>query len=101
MLDTVHVPYWKGSGPYPSVKVRMDFRGSIVGQFVYHCHIMSHEDFGMMAIIQVNPAASLQEVVDVTVQGTPISPTAINTSMDELKVSENRLVEQATRHVLR
>ncbi len=54
MLDTVQVPFWTGTGPYPSVKVRMDFRGSIVGQFVYHCHIMSHEDFGMMAIIQVN-----------------------------------------------
>jgi len=26
-----------------------------VGDFVYHCHILSHEDLGMMAIIQVNP----------------------------------------------
>ena len=24
--DTVDIPYWNGSGPYPSVKVRMDFR---------------------------------------------------------------------------
>ena len=54
-LDTIQIPYWTGTGPYPSVKVRMDFRGPDVGQFVYHCHIMSHEDFGMMAIIQVNP----------------------------------------------
>jgi FtsP/CotA-like multicopper oxidase with cupredoxin domain len=54
-LDTVQVPYWSGTGAYPSVKVRMDFRGPIVGDFVYHCHILGHEDAGMMAIIHVNP----------------------------------------------
>ena len=27
----------------------------IAGRFVYHCHILDHEDAGMMAIIQVNP----------------------------------------------
>jgi FtsP/CotA-like multicopper oxidase with cupredoxin domain len=55
-LDTVQIPYWSGTGPYPSVKLRMDFRGEITGNFVYHCHILNHEDKGMMAIIQVNPA---------------------------------------------
>ncbi|HXM45918.1 MAG TPA: multicopper oxidase domain-containing protein [Bryobacteraceae bacterium] len=54
-LDTIQVPYWSGSGPYPSVKVRMDFRGPLVGDFVYHCHILGHEDAGMMAIIRVKP----------------------------------------------
>ncbi len=52
-LDMVQVPYWSGTGPYPSVKVRMDFRGPVVGDFVYHCHILAHEDAGMMAIIRV------------------------------------------------
>jgi FtsP/CotA-like multicopper oxidase with cupredoxin domain len=55
-LDTVQVPYWSGKGPYPSVKLRMDFRGPTVGDFVYHCHILGHEDGGMMAIIRVEPA---------------------------------------------
>jgi FtsP/CotA-like multicopper oxidase with cupredoxin domain len=57
-LDTVQVPFWDGNPahPYPSVKVRMDFRGLDVGDFVYHCHIAEHEDNGMMAIIRVNPA---------------------------------------------
>jgi FtsP/CotA-like multicopper oxidase with cupredoxin domain len=55
-LDMVQVPYWTGSGPYPSVKLRMDFRGPSVGDFVYHCHILGHEDNGMMAIIRVKPA---------------------------------------------
>ena len=39
----------------PSVKLRMDFRGPEVGDFVYHCHILEHEDGGMMAIIRVLP----------------------------------------------
>ena len=55
-LDTVQVPYWSGTGPYPSVKLRLDFRGPVVGDFVYHCHILGHEDSGMMAIIRVLPA---------------------------------------------
>lgn len=55
MSDTIQVPYWTGSGPYPSVTVRMDFRGPDVGDFVYHCHILGHEDGGMMAIIRVLP----------------------------------------------
>jgi FtsP/CotA-like multicopper oxidase with cupredoxin domain len=54
-LDMIQVPYWSGSGPYPSVTVRMDFRGPLVGDFVYHCHILGHEDNGMMAIIRVTP----------------------------------------------
>jgi FtsP/CotA-like multicopper oxidase with cupredoxin domain len=55
MQDTVLIPYWDGKKPYPSVKVRMDFRDpEIAGTFVYHCHVLDHEDGGMMAEIQVN-----------------------------------------------
>jgi len=57
LQDTVTVPNWPGTGAYPSVTVRMDFRDpNIAGTFVYHCHILDHEDGGMMAKIQVNPA---------------------------------------------
>jgi FtsP/CotA-like multicopper oxidase with cupredoxin domain len=57
-LDMVDIPYWSGNAgdPYPNVKVRMDFRGTDIGDFVYHCHILGHEDNGMMAIIRVLPA---------------------------------------------
>ena len=56
MVDTVTIPSWTGTGPYPNVTVRMDFRDpNIAGSFVYHCHILDHEDGGMMATIQVNP----------------------------------------------
>jgi FtsP/CotA-like multicopper oxidase with cupredoxin domain len=57
LQDTVIVPPWSGSGPYSSVTLRMDFRDpNIAGTFVYHCHILDHEDGGMMAKIQVNRA---------------------------------------------
>jgi FtsP/CotA-like multicopper oxidase with cupredoxin domain len=56
MADTVTVDAWNGTGAYPNVTVRMDFRDpEIAGTFVYHCHILDHEDGGMMATIQVNP----------------------------------------------
>lgn len=56
MRDTIEIPYWSGSGPYHSVKMRMDFRDpEIAGTFVYHCHILDHEDEGMMHKILVEP----------------------------------------------
>jgi FtsP/CotA-like multicopper oxidase with cupredoxin domain len=39
--------------PYPQVEALMDFRGPDIGAFVFHCHILGHEDRGMMAIEQV------------------------------------------------
>ena len=56
MLDTVTIPYWDGKGPYHSVKLRMDFRDpTIAGTFLFHCHILLHEDLGMMHKILVEP----------------------------------------------
>jgi len=57
LMDMIEIPYWDGNPahPFPSVKVRMDFRGPDIGDFVYHCHILNHEDQGMMAIIRVLP----------------------------------------------
>jgi FtsP/CotA-like multicopper oxidase with cupredoxin domain len=54
-LDTVDVPLWSGTGPYPSVTLRLDFRGPDIGDFPYHCHILEHEDDGMMAIVRLLP----------------------------------------------
>lgn len=60
LRDTVNVPYWDGNSPvYPSVKLRMDFRDpNSVGTFVYHCHLLDHEDGGMMGTIRIEPAAN-------------------------------------------
>ena len=40
--------------------LRMDFRDpNTVGTFVYHCHLLEHEDGGMMGLIRVEPGGSL------------------------------------------
>jgi FtsP/CotA-like multicopper oxidase with cupredoxin domain len=56
-LDTVTIPYATHVGNVTKpgvVHLLMDFRDPvIVGTFVFHCHILEHEDYGMMAKIQV------------------------------------------------
>jgi FtsP/CotA-like multicopper oxidase with cupredoxin domain len=57
LRDTVNVPYFADRMlKYPSVRLRMDFRDpNSVGTFVYHCHLLEHEDGGMMGTIRVEP----------------------------------------------
>jgi len=57
LRDTVNVPYYNGRDlQYPSVRLRMDFRDpDTIGTYVYHCHLLEHEDGGMMGIVQVVP----------------------------------------------
>jgi FtsP/CotA-like multicopper oxidase with cupredoxin domain len=59
-LDMIEVPNWDGNTahPFPSVTLRIDFRGNDIGTFVFHCHILNHEDLGMMNIIQVVAASA-------------------------------------------
>jgi FtsP/CotA-like multicopper oxidase with cupredoxin domain len=68
--DTVNVPYFNGRQlAYPSIRVRMDFRDpNIVGTFPYHCHLLEHEDKGMMGTIRI------ERPVQTTVQ--PLSATS-------------------------
>jgi FtsP/CotA-like multicopper oxidase with cupredoxin domain len=63
LRDTIEMPYWDGkSAKYPSVKLRMDFRDpGIIGTFLYHCHILEHEDGGMMGSIAVVAPATNPE----------------------------------------
>jgi FtsP/CotA-like multicopper oxidase with cupredoxin domain len=62
LRDTISVPYFDNHmRDYPSVRVRMDFRDpNLVGTFVYHCHLLEHEDGGMMGTIRVDPADPAQ-----------------------------------------
>jgi FtsP/CotA-like multicopper oxidase with cupredoxin domain len=61
MLDTINVPValpdanWSPDDPVTPGKVRllMRFHKNISGEFVFHCHILSHEDKGMMGLIRV------------------------------------------------
>jgi FtsP/CotA-like multicopper oxidase with cupredoxin domain len=58
LRDTINVPYYNGRAlEYPSVRLRMDFRDpNTVGTFFYHCHLLEHEDGGMMGLVRVLPA---------------------------------------------
>jgi|SRR5579871_1807160 len=58
LRDTVNVPYYNGRAlEYPSVRLRMDFRDpNTIGTFLYHCHLLEHEDGGMMGLIRVEPS---------------------------------------------
>ncbi len=61
LRDTVNVPYFTDKAlSYPSVRLRMDFRDpNTIGDFLFHCHLLEHEDGGMMGLIRVLPANSL------------------------------------------
>ncbi len=56
--DSVNVDFQASANAPPGqVKILIDFRNpDIVGKFVYHCHILEHEDGGMMAVAEVVPA---------------------------------------------
>jgi suppressor of ftsI len=48
LVDTVNVPI------HGEVKIRAAFTDpTIIGRFMYHCHILEHEDKGMMAQMEV------------------------------------------------
>lgn len=51
--DSVVIPHLRGNGTPGSIDLLMNFRDPVIkGTFVFHCHILDHEDGGMMAKIQ-------------------------------------------------
>jgi len=54
-LGACTIAQWR-SGYCKSPPVVMDIPFSQLGEFVYHCHILEHEDGGMMAKIRVVPS---------------------------------------------
>jgi FtsP/CotA-like multicopper oxidase with cupredoxin domain len=84
LRDTINIPHWDGtSSTYPSVTLKMDFRDlNIIGIFPYHCHILSHEDLGMMGTIQVQAqtTTSVSSTATTIVTGSSATLTAKVTS---------------------
>ena len=74
LRDTINVPFWDGkTTKYPSVKLRMDFRDpSIIGTFPFHCHLLEHEDGGMMGLVRVEPREAPEKSAET------VSPTGGN-----------------------
>ena len=64
--------------PYPQVQVLMDFRGMDIGDFVFHCHILGHEDLGMMGIERVCPKSGCTTTSNTTTSNTTTSSTTSN-----------------------
>ncbi|HEX7687263.1 MAG TPA: multicopper oxidase domain-containing protein, partial [Burkholderiaceae bacterium] len=63
LRDVVEVPYATATG-YRSkegpvrpgrVRVKMTFPAELAGDIPFHCHLVDHEDNGMMAVIRVLP----------------------------------------------
>jgi FtsP/CotA-like multicopper oxidase with cupredoxin domain len=62
LRDTINVPFWDGKTlQYPTVRLRLDFRDpNAIGLFPFHCHLLEHEDGGMMGLIRVNAPETLR-----------------------------------------
>lgn len=61
LRDVITMPYAK-DGKAGEVTVIIPFTNPImVGEFVYHCHIVGHEDAGMMQTIRVLPQRTAAE----------------------------------------
>ncbi|MGH8590034.1 MAG: multicopper oxidase domain-containing protein, partial [Gammaproteobacteria bacterium] len=83
--DTVNLPFARrknGRLVPGEVTVIIPFTKPImVGQFVYHCHIVQHADQGMMANIQVVPPAVISAVAEASPGPVrPLSPTTFGGS---------------------
>lgn len=50
VVDNYPVP------PHHWIKIELRFSNNQAGRFVYHCHILEHEDKGMMSTIEVVPS---------------------------------------------
>ena len=77
--DMIEVPHWDGdpAHPFPNVTLRIDFRGHDLGDFVFHCHILGHEDLGMMNIIRVKQHSPSSNATDPTTTLSPVQATTV------------------------
>ena len=63
LLDVVNVPYAEATGYHSKegpvrpgrVRIKLTFPESLAGDIPFHCHLVDHEDNGMMAVLRVRP----------------------------------------------
>jgi FtsP/CotA-like multicopper oxidase with cupredoxin domain len=68
LLDVVTVPYATATGYHSKegpvrpgrVRIKLYFPESLAGDIPFHCHLVDHEDNGMMAVLRVIPDAHPQ-----------------------------------------
>ncbi len=64
LLDVVNVPYAEATGYHSKegpvrpgrVRIKLFFPESLAGDIPFHCHLVDHEDNGMMAVLRVLPS---------------------------------------------
>jgi FtsP/CotA-like multicopper oxidase with cupredoxin domain len=64
LLDVVNVPYATATGYHSKegpirpgrVRIKLSFPARLLGDIPFHCHLVDHEDNGMMAVLRVLPA---------------------------------------------
>jgi len=69
LLDVVNVPYAEATGYHSKegpvrpgrVRIKLTFPESLAGDIPFHCHLVDHEDNGMMAVLRVRPFHRLGE----------------------------------------
>lgn len=75
LMDSLPLPHAEGAcasvadwraGACTAHPATAEITFAIAGDFVYHCHILAHEDAGMMAVIRVrsDPSARSENVVE-------------------------------------
>ena len=65
LLDVVNVPYAEATGYHSKegpvrpgrVRIKLFFPESLAGDIPFHCHLVDHEDNGMMAVLRVLPGS--------------------------------------------
>jgi FtsP/CotA-like multicopper oxidase with cupredoxin domain len=63
LRDVIDIPYAKKGRPGYAELIIPFTNPIIAGEFVYHCHLVQHEDAGMMANILVEPKRSLTKQI--------------------------------------
>jgi FtsP/CotA-like multicopper oxidase with cupredoxin domain len=64
LLDVVNVPYATATGYHSKegpirpgrVRIKLSFPARLQGDIPFHCHLVDHEDNGMMGVLRVLPA---------------------------------------------
>jgi hypothetical protein len=63
--------------------------------YMYHCHILQHEDPGMMGQFVVVPASALPIAIG-SPRGAPSSMTLLTVAFDSMENAETRYVQPST-----
>jgi FtsP/CotA-like multicopper oxidase with cupredoxin domain len=70
LLDVVNVPYATATGYHSKegpmrpgrVRIKLYFPPAMAGDIPFHCHLVDHEDNGMMAVLRVQAPKRLHGI---------------------------------------